>query len=311
MHLRPMDVRSQQMRSAASRTPRRRAGLATAAAILTAIVMGLGGAPALAQCLPPQPPPPPPWGGACLPPVDAPLPPFDQPPPPPPPIGGAPTFHVTAVAGAGTNTPSVSESAGTVKFKITMGGESCFADVTYQTVDGTAQSGQDYTSKSGHVSLDFTNPEATVTVAITDDTIDEPNETFGLQLGGDGSGTGIATIVDDDAPPSISIANATVDEGTGTGATETFPVTLSAPSGFPITVSYTTVDQSARGGTDYQPETGTLTFPPGTTRQLISVPVVGDSTGEPNETFGLDLSTPSNATIANAAGLGTIVNDDG
>jgi Calx-beta domain len=292
------------MRSAASRTPRRRAGLATAAAILTAVVLGLGGAPALAQCLPEAPPPPPPDCG-CLPPIDAPL------PLPPPPVGSAPTFHVNAVTGAGTNTPSVSESAGSVKFKITMDGESCFADVSYQTVDGTAQAGQDYTSKTGHVSLDFNNPDATVTVAVTDDAMDEPDETFGLQLGGDGSGTGIATIVDDDVPPTISIGNATVDEGTGTGAAEQFPVTLSAPSGFPITVSYTTVDQSATAGTDFQPTTGTLTFAPGTTRQTISVPLVGDATGEPDETFGLDLSTPSNATIANAAATGMIVNDDG
>jgi hypothetical protein len=38
--------------------------------------------------------------------------------------------------------------------------------------------------------------------------------------------------------------------------------------------------------------------------------VVGDTNVEPNETFTVNLSSPSNATIATGTGTGTIVNDD-
>ena len=39
--------------------------------------------------------------------------------------------------------------------------------------------------------------------------------------------------------------------------------------------------------------------------------VNGDTTPEPNETFFVNLTTATNATIANGQGIGTILNDDG
>ena len=53
-----------------------------------------------------------------------------------------------------------------------------------------------------------------------------------------------------------------------------------------------------------------MTFNPGTTTQTITVNVNGDTTFEPDETFTVNLSSPSNATISAATGNGTIVNDD-
>jgi hypothetical protein len=201
----------------------------------------------------------------------------------------------------GANDVSASESAGSVKFTISLGEGQCFANVSYQTVDGTAVAGQDYESKSGEVSLSFDqNPSQTVTVKIVDDTINEPDETFSLKLGGDDEGSGTATILDDDPPPSIAIGNAT----SGGGANEVFPVTLSGPSGFPISIDYATSDGTAHAGTDYQPVSGVLTFPPGTTQQSISVPVVG---GEPGETFDMVLSAPQNVTVAADSALATLV----
>ncbi len=40
------------------------------------------------------------------------------------------------------------------------------------------------------------------------------------------------------------------------------------------------------------------------------MPIVGDTTDEPNETFVVDLSGASNATIADAQGIGTITDND-
>jgi hypothetical protein len=60
-----------------------------------------------------------------------------------------------------------------------------------------------------------------------------------------------------------------------------------------------------------QPQTGTLTFIPGQISQDIIISVNGDTAIEPDETFLINLSNPSNALITDNQGLGTITNDDG
>jgi hypothetical protein len=62
---------------------------------------------------------------------------------------------------------------------------------------------------------------------------------------------------------------------------------------------------------DYVPASGTLTFPPGTTTQNIVIPVNGDATVELTESFFVNLSNAVNATISDAQGVVTILNDDG
>src|SRR5690606_37058422 len=79
----------------------------------------------------------------------------------------------------------------------------------------------------------------------------------------------------------------------------------------PVTVDYATADGTATAPGDYTATNGTLTFAPGETTKTIAVPVVGDTAIEPNETFFVNLSNPTNATIADGQGIGTITNDDG
>ena len=66
---------------------------------------------------------------------------------------------------------------------------------------------------------------------------------------------------------------------------------------------------SAVGG-DYQAASGTRTFAPGETSKTVSVLVNGDRVPEPNETFGVNLSGPTNATVFAGQGVGTIVDDE-
>jgi len=87
-------------------------------------------------------------------------------------------------------------------------------------------------------------------------------------------------------------------------------VTLAAPSDEPVTVAYATGNGTATAGSDYQPASGTLAFAPGEISKTITVFVNGDRLGEPNETFAVNLSNPTNATIADGQGLGTIVDDE-
>jgi hypothetical protein len=112
------------------------------------------------------------------------------------------------------------------------------------------------------------------------------------------------------ALPSLSISDATVTEGNAGTVSAVFTVSLSATSTQPVTVAYATVNGSAVAGTDYVAAGGTLTFAPGTLTQTVMVTVNGDTLPEPDETFFVNLSSSTNATIADAQGRGTIRNDD-
>jgi hypothetical protein len=110
--------------------------------------------------------------------------------------------------------------------------------------------------------------------------------------------------------PDVTINNVTVTEG-NTGTTDAvFIVSLSAPSTTPVTVHYATADGTAVAGSDYQATAGTLTFAPGETSRTITVKVNGDRTFESNENFAVNLSQPTNATIANGQGVGIIIDDE-
>jgi hypothetical protein len=111
-------------------------------------------------------------------------------------------------------------------------------------------------------------------------------------------------------PPALRIGDRTVTEGNTETRTATFTVTLSAPSTRPVTVAYATGNGTATAGTDYQAVSGTLTFAPGETAKTLTVQVLGDHRGEPNETFVVNLGGPTDATIADGQGVGTITDDE-
>jgi hypothetical protein len=111
-------------------------------------------------------------------------------------------------------------------------------------------------------------------------------------------------------PPAITVGGATVTEGNSDTRVAAFPVTLDVPSGQTITVAYITEDGTATAGSDYQAVSGTLTFAPGETSKTVTVPVLGDRLGEADETFSLTLGSPTNATVADGQGAGTILDDE-
>ena len=150
---------------------------------------------------------------------------------------------------------------------------------------------------------------------ILDDTLDEPDETFTLEIydfenatAGDQTRATI-TIEDDDDPPSVSVADAEATEGDPAE----FAVTLSAASGQTVTVGVATSiessDTAAAGDFTAVPAT-TLTFMPGDTAETVMVQTTADTLDEPDETFTLTLSSPSNVTLGDATAEGTITNND-
>lgn len=87
-----------------------------------------------------------------------------------------------------------------------------------------------------------------------------------------------------------------------------FTVTLAAPSSKTVTVQYATVGGTATQGSDYVGASGTVTFQPGETSKTVTIVVLGDSLAENSETFTVVLSSPTNATLLDATGVGSIVN---
>jgi hypothetical protein len=155
----------------------------------------------------------------------------------------------------------------------------------------------------------------TVAVPVIGDLIDEDNETFFVNLSGATNATvarvqGIGTIIDDDLAPTISIANCAAVEGDSGTSPCAFHVSLSATSSRTITVAYGTADSTAIAGSDYLATSGTLTFAPGISTQDATVSVVGDAVTEPNKTFFVNLSSPTNATISQGQATGTITDND-
>ncbi|WP_431860271.1 cellulase family glycosylhydrolase [Azospirillum sp.] len=85
-----------------------------------------------------------------------------------------------------------------------------------------------------------------------------------------------------------------------------FTVKLSSAATSTVKVNYTTVDGTAKAGSDYTAASGTLTFNPGETTKTVAVKVLGDNVAEGTETFSLKLSAATGATLADDTGLGTI-----
>jgi large repetitive protein len=188
--------------------------------------------------------------------------------------------------------------------------------VNYATANATATAVSDYVARSGTLTFSPGTTSASVAVTVNGDTAFELNETFVVNLSGAANATiatpqGVATIVNDDPQPTLSINNVSVNEGNNGSATATFTVSLSSTSPQTVTVNYATANGTATAGSDYTAALGSLTFAPGTTSRTLNVTVQGDNTPEANETFVVTLASPTNATIVAALGTGTIVDNDG
>jgi len=115
--------------------------------------------------------------------------------------------------------------------------------------------------------------------------------------------------------PSLSISPTTLNtiEGNSGTTNAIYTVTLSSASTSAVSVNYAVAGSGtapATSGSDFTATSGTLSFAPGETSKTIPVPIIGDTTGEPSETYTLTLSSPANAALATATATGTITNDD-
>lgn len=184
--------------------------------------------------------------------------------------------------------------------------------VDYDTSNGSATAGSDYTSTSGTLTFLASDTEENFSVPISGDTDAEGNETFTVTLSSPSPGLavgppGTGTITNDD--PSFSINDVTVTEGDAGFANASFTVSLSPASGAPQSVDYTTQVGSAVSPDDYTLTSGTLNFLASETSMPVDVPIAGELLEEADETFTVVLSNGT-LPILDDTGSGTITDDD-
>ena len=116
----------------------------------------------------------------------------------------------------------------------------------------------------------------------------------------------------------LSINDVSLNEGNAGTTNFTFTVSLSAPAGAGgVTFDIATADGTAQDDNpvtednDYVAKSLTSqTIPAGSSTYSFTVLVNGDTTPETNETFFVNVTTVSGATVTDGQGQGTIVNDD-
>ena len=216
------------------------------------------------------------------------------------------------------NNPTIREgNAGTraVRFRVSLS----FAydetvTIPFATEDDSAIAGGDYTTTSGAVTFLRGQTSRYVVIPIVGDRLPEWTETFHVNLSATtnakiAEGEGTCTVRDNE--PRMTINSVQKLEGDVGVRKFVFTVRLSSAYDKPVTVNYTTQDETAIAGSDYQGKSGVLKFAAGQTIKTITILVYGSGMPESYEYFSVRLSDPSdNMAIDEPTGWGTIMDDD-
>jgi Calx-beta domain len=214
----------------------------------------------------------------------------------------------------------VSETAGLAVVTVErVGGVGGVVSVDYQTSDGSATAGADYTTTGGTLTWAAGDRgDKTFTVPIKWDGRAEGTESIGLALtnlgGGADAGPSSAAVIrigDDGASGPFALSANAYRAGEADGVV-TIDVTRSGGSlGGPVSVDYATSDGTATGGADYEAAAGTLTFAPGESTKSVTVQVTSDAAHEGDETLQLKLSNATGgASLGSPAGATVTITDD-
>lgn len=173
--------------------------------------------------------------------------------------------------------------------------------VDYETRDGTATAGEDYTSTSGNLIIPKGAREGTFDVVIIGDGIDEKDEFFEVVLSSaegaslsSSDATATFTITNDDNPPAISFENRQQSVAEDVGQAKVY-ATLSEVSGNTVTAELD-VTGTALDSDDYTLDRPVmLEFEPGEVRTSIDLEIKPDSIPEGGETISFAINTLDNA----------------
>ncbi|MGH2793425.1 MAG: Calx-beta domain-containing protein [Actinomycetota bacterium] len=203
----------------------------------------------------------------------------------------------------------------TASFTVTLSQSSASSvSVSYATADGSAVAPDDYLEAAASLTFSPGQTVKTVGVTVKGDADIEVDETFTLQLSGAtgatiADGSGLGTILTDDAASAAAINDVTLSEGNAGSTLATFSVSIVPAAPDPVSVTWATADGSAIAPADYEASSGTLSFGAGEASKTVSIVVNGDTAPEPSEVFYVDIAS-SEIAVADGRGAGTIVNDD-
>lgn len=203
------------------------------------------------------------------------------------------------------------------------GSDYCFWEVTYQTGGGDATPGEDYRPINPRTECRSGNDTIEGSVDILSNTEAASDKTFEVQVpsimvGGCADGDlfdvdeSATVIIGNYRSPSVSIDDVEIEEGDEGLTNAVFTVRVEPAASGPIAVSFQTENSEALvSDGDYKAQFGSLTIAPVEPYQAtISVPVVGDTRAEEDETFTVLLTSADGAEIVDGEGVGSILNDD-
>ena len=138
---------------------------------------------------------------------------------------------------------------------------------------------------------------------------------------GEVSSQALVTVLENDAEVFVQTAGNVGEGNPGSGAAAVFVVSSIPPAdllAIDLQVSYTTQDQTAVAGQDYQATAGSVALTSGMVSPQIRIPILGDLVDEPNEVFILELtgvvSAPTSPTsvvdLGQNSAVATIIDDD-
>lgn len=192
--------------------------------------------------------------------------------------------------------------------------------VNFSTFNNTAigsGTAPDYVPTNGTIIFPPGVTNQVLTIKTRGDIFYEFDETFFISLSGAVNATladnqGVGTLLNDDEAPTIAVSDVSVIEGDAGVTNAIFQIRLSTNSGVAVSIAFTTVDGTARAGSDFTGTNGLITIPAGALALTRNVPVAvaGDTLVENNETFRLVLSV-TNAIAVNTQAVCTILADDG
>jgi hypothetical protein len=196
------------------------------------------------------------------------------------------------------------------------------SDVSYKVIEfswamdsGSATAGEDFQATSGTLAVPPGESMHQFTMFVLNDAIDEFDETFSVRLlnvseASAAEGAHPVTITDDDAPPTVEVATASVAEGTSGTTVSPVSVELSGPSAKPVEVDFATTAGTATSPADFTATQGHFAFVPGETAKSFNLTVVSDYDDEPDETIGVAFTAPVNVTLPASTPTVGITDDD-
>ena len=235
------------------------------------------------------------------------------------------SLQVSFDASAGSVRDGVEEGGGyRLGFSLTTKpGQTLTIPLTYTYLGGATAA--DFTGLPANVTFGENATSAGVTIRPVDDFEEDPGESLKVSFGALPAGVSVSSlsgrstiipVIDNDASPGLSVADASAREWPNTKVCLIFVVTMDLMDvNHEVSVDYATVSGTAVAGQDFTPISGTLVFRPSESRRRtasksLCVEVIDDDHDEDTETMTLVLSNPVQAYLADGTATGSISNTD-